>query len=115
MMHAEPDQAATDTLPFDNIFQAINDLTIDELRRLGAWESLEEISKGTEFGAVDAFYDSIIINGDKFDAAAEVYVTLNYDEETALGESFLANVSGRLEEGEVRIERFDVDVSDLFE
>lgn len=115
MTHAETNPTDAGLSRFNLVFDAINNLSAADLVRCGAWQSLADLSRNTEFGAVDGLYDSIIIHGERFEAAADVYVPLNYDEETSMSESFLANVAGHLNDGLVQFDRISVDVSGFYE
>lgn len=100
------------------VIEAVNGLSHADLARLGAWASLAELSSQTVFEGVDVNTDSIIIRADdRFEALADVYVTLNYgggDEEASLSDGYPATVRGHIEGDMAVVDQVELDTGSFY-
>lgn len=99
------------------IVTAIDALGFDDLNRLGGWQALAELSTRTEFEAIGADEASVVLDGDRFEAIAEIYVLLNYgsgDEEESLSDSYIATIHGSVHDEIVTIDAVVSDTSPFY-
>jgi hypothetical protein len=122
-MSKKPNKIGKPPIPIDDerslkIAEAVSNLAADDLMNLGAWQSLDELSSNTIFDGIEANPDGIFETEDhKFQAIADVYVTLQYGgkkDGTSMSDAYPAKVSGTIDAGGVKIEAIDVDTSSFY-
>jgi hypothetical protein len=122
-MSKKPNKTMKPPVPIEDerslkIAEAVSNLAADDLMSFGAWQSLDELSSNTIFDGIEANPDGIFETEDhKFQAIADVYVTLQYGgkkDGTSMSDAYPAKVSGTIDAGEVKIEAIDVDTSSFY-
>lgn len=103
----------------DRIIDAINQLTVEDLDPLGAWQPLADLSSRTQFEAVDGDPASVVIDAaGNFEAIASIYVTLVYgssNDEESMSDEYLATIEGKIAPEGVEITTATVDTSPFYE
>lgn len=110
-----PDQADI----VDRIVDAINQLTVEDLDQLDAWQPLADLSSRTQFEAIDGDPASVVIDaaGD-FEAIASIYVTLVYGsskDEESMSDEYLVTIGGKIAPEGVEVTTATVDTSPFYE
>lgn len=86
-----------------------------DLSSLQAWSDLDQLSTHTTVDDIEVDLSGIVINGDQFQAVANIYVTLQYGLDDNEGfhetDSFLAQFWGQVLDSNVEIENFSVNTS----
>lgn len=90
-----------------------------DMTTLDMWSDLDELSTHTCIDAVEVPVEGIVVGpNDRFSAVVNLYVILQYgrdnDEGFSQAESFLAKISGHIEEGEVVVDQSSVDTSSFY-
>ncbi|NGM52580.1 hypothetical protein G5B46_23460 [Caulobacter sp. 602-2] len=109
-----------DTKLVKAILTAISDLDQSDLRRLGGWAPLEEISSATLFDGIEGSPSGVFAVGDStgFEVSGTVYVTLQYGggrDGSWVGDSYPALVRGKFHDKRIEIESVTVDNSSFYE
>ena len=103
----------------DRVVDAINQLTVEDLDRLNAWQPLADLSSRTQFEAIDGDPASVVTDSEgNFEAIASVYVTLIYgssNDEESLSDEYVATIEGHVDATGVEIASAVVDTPPFYE
>lgn len=110
---------AEDALTLTRVMDRINQLTQDDLDKVGAWDGLRELSSQTNLDMIDTGAENIALdNNGNFEATADVYVTLNYgpsNDGASFSDGYIATIRGHIAQDAVEIDGVSVDVSSFYE
>jgi hypothetical protein len=114
------EQHAADEAREKAIFEAISALSDSDAAVLQAWDQLDILSSATLFEGIEAAPGGILISGNgQFEAAATVYITLQYGgsrDNVSMSDSYPATVFGNVDDaGNVEVERVEVDTESFYE
>jgi hypothetical protein len=103
----------TDT--HDQLEAIANAVKNADLSALQSWSDLDQLSTHTTVDDIEVDLSGIVINGDRFQAVANIYVTLQYGLDDNEGfhetDSFLAQFWGRVFDSYIEVDDFSVDNS----
>lgn len=90
------------------IINAVKDVDLTDTE---AWNDLDILSSNTRIEAIEVFGEEIKKNGKRIAGPINVYVTLNYPENTTLSERFPGRFEGEWSDGKPEIHRITVNTS----
>lgn len=101
------------------VFDAISALTLEDGPVAAAWDELDILSSATLFEGIEAAPGGVVFSVlGRFEAAATIYVTLQYGgsrDSVSMSDAYPAEVFGSIDEqGEVQIDRIDVDTQSFY-